>query len=135
MGVHKKHFSREEQTFYVQRINDIRQLKQKVVREEYFPRKLTQLEKVQLVMNTDTTQVTFAPPEMRELTADPNFAYIDCFKIDVETPKAKTDGLLLKRLKDIDAKATEIQELVMENIAYGRGDFLLEYAKFKGRVY
>lgn len=128
----RTHFSREEQSYFRKRIEEIKIVKIREIRDQYTKPYLSPEEKMQLILSG---AVVFVKPSFQEISERPYKSYVSCYDFtEYETPVC-TDELQAKRIKDVEIEARELMDFLMINIENYRPTFFRKLEEFDRRVF
>ena len=125
-------FSREEQKYFLERIQVIANEKKTAIGQEYVKEDIFIPRKYELIM---TKQVQFQMPTLEDLIENQWRHLLECYDFTPFLEEPNTDGLKGKRKEDVTIEARRLCDMLMTNEVQMRTAFLTELGAFTRRKY
>lgn len=128
----RTHFTREEQTYFRKRVDDIRVTKIHEIQQEYEKGYLDVDEKLQLIASGI---VDFKMPTLQMLSETPWVQVLHCYDFSEFIAPKCSDDLRQKRLEDVEIEATQLRDYIMANDEGQRAIILRRLNEFERRAF
>lgn len=125
-------FSREEQKYFLDRIERVADEKKTAIAKEYAKEDISTARKYELIA---TKQVELQMPALEDLIERPWIYLLACYDFTPFMEEPNTDGLKEKRKEDVNVGARYLSDMLMSNADGARSFFLSEFEAFTRRKY
>lgn len=128
----RTYFTREEQTYFRKRVDEIRVTKLQAIGQEYEKGYLDADEKLQLIASGI---VNFEMPTLQRLRENPWVQVLQCYDFSEFTAPKCSDDLKHKRIEDIEIEARQLRDYIMANEEGQRTIILRKLNEFERRMF